>query len=30
MYLSDWYTEAECKDAVELDTALDINLKIYV
>lgn len=30
MYLSDWYTEAEIKYAVELDTAIDIDLKIYV
>lgn len=30
MYLSDWYTGAVCKHAVELDTAIDIDLQIHV
>lgn len=30
MYLLDWYIEVECKDVVEFDIVIDINLKIYV
>lgn len=30
MYLLDWYIEVVCKDVVELDIVIDIDLKIYV